>query len=239
MGTARGSTHGSWRPLPRNSLAWPSRVTVCCRRPIVLVGLNATRRMMFSPLEMPPWMPPLRLVAVRVRPSSSSTKTSLCSKPVRYVPSKPEPTSKPLEAGSDMHAFARSASSLSNTGLPSPAGTFRATTSTTPPIEFPVLRISSTLAIMRVALSSLGARTMLASTSSSETRSTSTSAAATSPTRCTYPTISTPAYSASSFFAIAPAATRPIVSRADERPPPATERMPYFASYAASACDGR
>jgi len=42
----------------------------------------------------------------------------------------------------------------------------------------------------------------------------------------------------SSFLAMAPAATRPIVSRADERPPPATARMPYLASYVASACDG-
>ena len=39
---------------------------------------------------------------------------------------------------------------------------------------------------------------------------------------------------ASSFLATAPAATRPIVSRADERPPPATARMPYLKSYVAS-----
>ena len=42
----------------------------------------------------------------------------------------------------------------------------------------------------------------------------------------------------SSFLAIAPAATRPMVSRADDRPPPATARMPYLASYVASACEG-
>jgi hypothetical protein len=34
----------------------------------------------------------------------------------------------------------------------------------------------------------------------------------------------------SSFLATAPAATRPIVSRALERPPPATARMPYLKS---------
>jgi len=30
------------------------RVTVCCSRAIVLVGLKAMRSTMFSPLEMPP-----------------------------------------------------------------------------------------------------------------------------------------------------------------------------------------
>jgi hypothetical protein len=39
----------------------------------------------------------------------------------------------------------------------------------------------------------------------------------------------------SSFLATAPAATRPMVSRAEDRPPPATARMPYLKSYVASA----
>lgn len=47
-------------------------------------------------------------------------------------------TSKPLDAGSDIHALASSASNLSNTGAPKPLGTFLAITSTTPPILFPV-----------------------------------------------------------------------------------------------------
>jgi hypothetical protein len=38
----------------------------------------------------------------------------------------------------DRQALASSASSLSNTGAPSPAGTLRATTSTTPPTLLPV-----------------------------------------------------------------------------------------------------
>ena len=41
------------------------------------------------------------------------------------------------------------------------------------------------------------------------------------------------------FSAIAPAATRPIVSRADERPPPLEARTPYFSWYVKSACEGR
>ena len=52
-------------------------------------------------------------------------------------------TSKPLDAGRDMQALANSASNLSNTGAPNPLGTFRATTSTTPPILFP-LRLGHT-----------------------------------------------------------------------------------------------
>jgi hypothetical protein len=35
------------------------RSTVGCGRMIVAVGLNATRTVTGSPLEMPPWMPPL------------------------------------------------------------------------------------------------------------------------------------------------------------------------------------
>ena len=41
------------------------------------------------------------------------------------------------------------------------------------------------------------------------------------------------------FLATAPAATRPIVSLAEERPPPATALMPYLMSYVASAWEGR
>ena len=41
---------------------------------------------------------------------------------------------------------------------------------------------------------------------------------------------SVPLTRCSSFFATAPAATRPMVSRAEERPPPAIARMPYLAS---------
>lgn len=39
--------------------------------------------------------------------------------------------------------------------------------------------------------------------------------------------------------ATAAAATLPMVSRAEDRPPPATALMPYFASYVASAWEGR
>ena len=48
-----------------------------------------------------------------------------------------------------------------------------------------------------------------------------------------------PNRSARSLRAIAAAATRPMVSRAEARPPPPTARMPYLASVVQSACDGR
>jgi hypothetical protein len=46
-------------------------VTVSCSSRIVAVGLNATRSAIGSPIEMPPWTPPERLVRVRTRPSST------------------------------------------------------------------------------------------------------------------------------------------------------------------------
>lgn len=61
---------------------------------MVEVGLNATLMKMSSPLEMPPWMPPERLVRVRTWPSSMKN-SSLCSLPVMREPAKPLPTSKP------------------------------------------------------------------------------------------------------------------------------------------------
>ena len=66
------------------------------------VGLKATLTRMSSPLLIPPWTPPERLVLVRGRPSSPGTKGSLCSDPVIRVPAKPLPISKPFEAGIDI-----------------------------------------------------------------------------------------------------------------------------------------
>ena len=150
------------------------------------------------------------------------------------MPAKPLPISNPLAAGSDSIALARSASSLSNTGSPSPGGTPRATASTTPPSESPAFRASSMRSIMRSAVAASGQRTMLASTASRVTVAAST-VASMSATRSTQATMSTgwspraAAQLASSWRATAPAATRPTVSRALARPPPCQARMPYFA----------
>ena len=91
-----------------------------------------------------------------------------------YVPAKPEPISKPLQAGSDSIARARSASSLSNTGSPQPGGTPRAAHSTTPPSESPSLRALWMRSIILAAMSGSGQRAMLSSTSSADTSSGST-----------------------------------------------------------------
>src|SRR2546426_10967947 len=56
------------------------------------------------------------------------------------MPAKPEPMSKPFEAGKLNMALARSASSRSKTGSPQPGGTPRATPSTMPPTVSPALR---------------------------------------------------------------------------------------------------
>ena len=58
MGTARGTTQGSWRPRASSSTGSPARLTVFCFRAIVDVGLKAILATMSSPFERPPWMPP-------------------------------------------------------------------------------------------------------------------------------------------------------------------------------------
>ncbi len=68
MGTALGNTQGSCLPLAAKTVSSPVLVTVRCSLPIVAVGLKAARIIIFSPLEIPPWMPPERLVIVRVSP---------------------------------------------------------------------------------------------------------------------------------------------------------------------------
>ena len=239
IGTARGTTHGSCRPRALSSVSTPSRFTVFCACVIVDVGLNAIFISIISPLEMPPWIPPERFVRVRKPFSLSMKNSSLCSLPFCNVPSKPLPISKPFVAGKLNIAFAKSASSLSNAGAPKPRGGLRTTHVTTPPHESPFTRTSSIASIIFCAQLSSGHRTMFDSTSSIVIVSWFTAVVFTSRTALTYAKISVPATSLSTFFAIAPAATRPIVSLALLRPPPAIARTPYFISYVASACDGR
>ena len=229
MGTARGSTQGSWRPLAASVTGLLSRSTVSWAEAIVAVGLNATRITMSSPLLMPPCTPPERLEAVRGRPSGPGVKGSLWSRPVMDTPAKPEPISKPLAAGSDRAALAKSASSLSNTGSPSPGGTLRATHSTIPPSELPSRRAASMASVMASACSGDGHRVASASTSAKVTAARSMSAVMV-PTWRTQASTSTLAAVARSWRAMAPAATRPMVSRALARPPPCQLRMPYLAS---------
>ena len=64
MGTKRGSRQGSCRPLVAMVVGAPSLVTVSWGWGRLLVGLMAQRRTMGMPEEMPPSMPPWRLVRV-------------------------------------------------------------------------------------------------------------------------------------------------------------------------------
>ncbi len=82
---------------------------------------------------------------------------------------------------------------------------------------------------MRAEASGSGQRTRLASICASVTRSASTfeSRLWTRPTQASTSMFAT---AARSFRPMAPAATRPIVSRALARPPPCQLRTPYFAS---------
>ena len=57
----------------------------------VATGLNAARKKIVSPFEMPPWMPPERFVVVKTFPRRARN-ASLCSQPVSRMPPKPEPT---------------------------------------------------------------------------------------------------------------------------------------------------
>lgn len=53
IGTARGNTHGSWRPLAFNVVSMPSILTVSCSISTVATGLNATRKKISCPLLIP------------------------------------------------------------------------------------------------------------------------------------------------------------------------------------------
>src|SRR5262245_7184980 len=100
MGTKRGNRHGSCRPRVLISVGSPERVTVGWARDRLLVGLLATRQIIGSPLEMPPSMPPWRLVDVPIFPPSLRTKASLFAEPRAVATPKPAPYSKPITAGS-------------------------------------------------------------------------------------------------------------------------------------------
>mmetsp|Transcript_39591 Transcript_39591/g.85713 ORF Transcript_39591/g.85713 Transcript_39591/m.85713 type:complete len:232 (+) Transcript_39591:187-882(+) len=121
-------------------------------------------------------------------------------------------------------------SSLSKHGSPSPTGQLRMTHVTMPPVESLASRhatISSSIAA--TTLASSGQRTNVLSMSARVSGRVSRSVEArTVPTPLTQATISTPYLVFKTFSAIAPAATRPIVSRALLRPPPLLALTPYL-----------
>ena len=67
------------------------------------------------------------------------TYASLLSEPFNSAIAKPKPNSTPFTAGTSNNALAKSASNESNSGSPTPAGTFSAIHSTIPPMLSPSL----------------------------------------------------------------------------------------------------
>ena len=164
----------------------PADVTVSCGCGRLLVGFTAARRTIGMPLEMPPSIPPWRLVRVAIRtspgaPSSARKKASLFSIPVSVAQPKPMPYSTPSTAGRLNSALPKSAFSLSKTGSPQPGGTPVATSSEMPPIESRSERIRSISSAIRAAASWSGQRTGFASTWSSVTAAGSSIRASMSP----------------------------------------------------------
>ena len=86
-------------------------------------------------------------------------KASLCSDPGTRQPPKPDPISNALVAGMLSMACARTASSLSKHGSPSPVGLFRITHVTCPPMLSWRSRYSPMSSSMRLLAVASGQRT--------------------------------------------------------------------------------
>ena len=73
QGTARGTMHGSWRPVTAIfSGTIVCKLTLCCSRAMDGVGLNAARNTMGMPFVIPARMPPQWFVSVTILPFSIS-----------------------------------------------------------------------------------------------------------------------------------------------------------------------
>ena len=172
----------------------PAVVTVACSRGRLLVGFTAARSTMGMPLEMPPSMPPWRLVPVTMRepadeaPPSGGRNRSLFSLPRSLAQPNPTPYSTPSTAGRLNRAFARSAFSLSKTGSPRPAGTPTATISATPPMESRASRNFSISATISAARGASGHRTMFGAPSGSFSTCSTVTAAGSGTSATTSPT---------------------------------------------------
>ena len=187
-------------------------------------GFIAARKTISLPFDMPPSMPPELFERNAASPSTVRI-ASLFSLPVRSAAPNPAPNSMPFTPPIDRTAFASSASSLSKTVSPSPAGTPCAVHSTMPPALSPSARRRATRASISFAAFSSHARKEVRSTASISRALHEMPAA-----EIVYALTLMPAV-CSTAFATAPAATREAVSRPDERPPPRQSRTPYFLKY--------
>ena len=164
MGTARGSTHGSWRPrgCTMTGLPWMSTLSCACRS--VATGLKATRKVMGWPLLMPPCMPPEWLdFAESASPGAEGRKMSLTSLPRLSTIAKPSPYSKPFTALMLSMAAPSWAWSLPKTGSPRPTGHPVMTPAMMPPMVSPSPFTCMMSCSMRCATAASGQRTSLLS----------------------------------------------------------------------------
>ncbi|MNE45976.1 hypothetical protein D3C80_1402940 [compost metagenome] len=192
------------------SVASPLVLMVLPGTVMLEVGLSAMLTTMSWPEEMPPRMPPAWLLA-----KPAGVISSRCSEPFCSTTAKPSPISTPFTALMPIMAWAMSASSRSNTGSPSPTGTLRAMTATLAPMLLP--------SFLRARMYSSRASSLPASGKKKGFCSiwlASKASALMGPSWERKPTISMPCICLRYFLAMAPAATRMAVSRAEERPPP-------------------
>ena len=107
-------------------------------------GLNATRRTIGIPFEIPPNIPPELFVFVRIFPFLITYGSLFCD-PNFSDPAKPEPNSTPFTAGIEKIALLISDSRDPKIGSPKPTGTLVEIDSIIPPNESPFFLAASIL----------------------------------------------------------------------------------------------
>ena len=221
IGVARMPTQGSWRPWVSTTVGAPERG----RSSGAAVRMLERRLDRDRDLDVLPGRDAAEHAAGVVADGSLRASARRHARVPRCVTrAKPAPISTPLTALMPIIAYAMSASSLSNSGSPSPAAPSCATTRSAAPTESPALRSSSMSCLeLRNDRSHRARRTGCSSTSAQRRTGSRCrrSAACSRAPGCR-------SCSRSHFLATAPAATIGAVSRADERPPPRGSRRPYL-----------
>ena len=192
-------------------------------------GLNATARRMSSPLLMPPWMPPLWLRA-RAHLDALAIEGVVVLGAAQARGRKALPNLEAARGRQTEHRFRKVGRELVEHGLTEPGWHLANDTAHD---------ASHAIAVAPRVFDGLGHRLGRLEVGTAHVGLVHDRAAdrvlvdlagLTSATLSTQATISVPHSTAKSCSASAPAATRPMVSRAEARPPPATARSPYLAS---------